>query len=360
MSRITNAESRRIIQRNRFATFLINEFVLSASQEVSKELPKIIANYDFINMTLRELSAVSGELRNRFNLIWGDMWDSINSQLDPFAIDEAEFAAKLYGQFTESVLRIPTSEIILSAINNSIMTLTSGEVTKAGKWAQFVNQNINSTYGLVDGAVKIGYQEGQTNAEIVRFLRGTYNRATKSYSGGILTGKAVQRADALVRTGVAHYSAVARDKSIQANSDIFESRILYATFDSRTTLICQGRHLKEWDISDDDYPRLPFHFNERSVYLFRLEGETDPFGGKRSSKGSKGGSQVDADLTMDQWLKTQPKWFVEETLGKERAQLFLDGRLPIDKFTDLQGRVLTLDELKKTTAGKKAYGRLDD
>lgn len=360
MSKITNAESRRIIQRARFATYLVDEFIVSASQTASIELPKIISNYDFTNMTLRELNSVGGELRARFNLIWGDMWDSINSQLDPFAMDEVDFTSKLYSQFTESILKIPSLEIVLAAINNSVLTLTSGDTTKAGKWAQFINQNIKSTYGLVDGVVKIGYQEGQTNDEIVRLLRGTYNRATKTYSGGILTGKSVSRADALVRTGVAHYSAITRDKLIQANSDIFESRILYATFDSRTTLICQGRHLKEWDISNKDYPRLPFHFGERSIYLFRLVGESDPFSGLRASKGSKGGSQVDADLTMGEWLKTQPEWFVEETLGKERARLFLDGRLPIDKFTDLQGRVLTLDELKETTAGKKAYGRLDD
>jgi len=351
VSELTNAESRRIVQRARFGTYLTNEFIKSAAQKASRDIPRIMADYDFTNMTLGELNKVSSEMRERFSLIWGDMWDTINNQLDPFAMDEAEFVTKLYSSFTESVLAAPTSKIVKSAINNSIMTLTSGDVTKAGKWANFVRQNINSTYSLIDGAAKIGFQEGQTNAEIVRFLRGTYNRATKSYSGGIITGKAVNRAETLVRTGVAHYSAIARDKTIAANSDLFESRILYATFDSRTSLICQGRHLKEWAIDDDNYPRLPFHFNERSVYLYRLKGEANPFTGKRSSKGAEGGQQVDGDLSTDEWLRSQPKDFVVDTLGKGRADLFLNKGFSVDKFTDMQGRTLTLKELKTLPKG---------
>ena len=358
MSEITTAEQRRIIQRARFGTFLTNEYVKAASQDLSRALPRIISDYDIAQLTKREITKMTAELRVKFNDIWGAMWDSINKDLDVYAYDEAEFARKLYSQFSSAAMTIPTSAIIVSAAENAILTLTSGDVTRAGTWTQFIKQNQNSTFGLIDGVIKLGYQEGQTNSEIVSLLRGRYNRKTKLYEGGVINVKSVQRAEALVRTGASHYSAVARDKFMQANRDVIDSRILYATFDSRTSIICQTRHLQEWDIDDNTYPRLPFHFNERSVYLIRVDG-IDPFTGKRASKGAEGGQQVEADLTMSEWLKTQPQSFIDETLGKTRGKLFSEGGLPINKFTDLQGRTLTLDELRQTTAGRKAFEAIE-
>ena len=49
-------------------------------------------------------------------------------------------------------------------------------------------------------------------------------------------------------------------------------------------------------------------------------------------------------------MSRQPMWFIEETLGKKRAALFKRGGVGLDKFTDLTGRPLSLDELRKTDA----------
>lgn len=300
------------------------------------------------------MAAFTAEVRREFTQEWNSMWDDINKDLNRLAANEMKFTAGLYSEFTTAALTIPKLDVVLGAINNSIMSLTSGQLVQSGTWAQFISQNRNSTYALIDGIIKQGWRDGVTNQDMVIQLRGKYNRKTKQYEGGVLNGVSNARAESLARTGTSHYSAVARDELMRSNSDIVESRILYATFDNRTSDICISRHLQEWDIEDDTYPRLPFHFNERSVYLFRIDGET-PFTGKRASKGAEGGQQVDADLTMTQWLKYQPKSFVEETLGKTRAELFLDGGFPINKFTDMQGRTLTLSELEATTDGAKAF-----
>jgi len=55
--------------------------------------------------------------------------------------------------------------------------------------------------------------------------------------------------------------------------------------------------------------------------------------------------EVSAKTTYPQWLRRQPKAFQDEVLGKARAKLFRDGKLPIDRFIDDRGNTLTLAEL---------------
>ena len=54
---------------------------------------------------------------------------------------------------------------------------------------------------------------------------------------------------------------------------------------------------------------------------------------------------VSAKTTYNSWLRTQSKEMQDEALGPERAKLFRGG-MNVDKFTDDNGRTLTLDELR--------------
>ena len=68
--------------------------------------------------------------------------------------------------------------------------------------------------------------------------------------------------------------------------------------------------------------------------------------GKRSARDESGAvSQISSETTYNSWLKKQPAAFQDEVLGKERAKLFRGG-MNVDKFTDDNGRTLTLSELK--------------
>ena len=68
--------------------------------------------------------------------------------------------------------------------------------------------------------------------------------------------------------------------------------------------------------------------------------------GKRSARDESGSvSQVSSETTYNSWLKKQPAAFQNEVLGEERAKLFRGG-MNVDKFTDDNGRTLTLAELK--------------
>lgn len=56
---------------------------------------------------------------------------------------------------------------------------------------------------------------------------------------------------------------------------------------------------------------------------------------------------VPAQTSYREWLKTQPREFVEDVLGKKRAKLFLEGKVDLDQFVDRNGAVLSLEQLAK-------------
>jgi hypothetical protein len=68
--------------------------------------------------------------------------------------------------------------------------------------------------------------------------------------------------------------------------------------------------------------------------------------------------QVPAEMTYGEWLKQQPRASVEDILGPKKAALFLDGKLPIDRFVDDTGHELSLDELEQRE--HKAWNRAFD
>jgi len=61
---------------------------------------------------------------------------------------------------------------------------------------------------------------------------------------------------------------------------------------------------------------------------------------------------VPAEMTYDEWLRKQPKRFQDEVLGPARAEKFREG-VPMDKFIDRDGRLLSIDELDDISPGPK-------
>jgi len=60
--------------------------------------------------------------------------------------------------------------------------------------------------------------------------------------------------------------------------------------------------------------------------------------------------QVPATLTYPQWLKRQPDDIQNEALGVTRAKLFRKGEVTVAAFTNRNGRLFTLDELRRREA----------
>lgn len=377
---------RRDAQLQRFGTYLKSEYITPAMQELSREIPKLLAGFDELNKA--EKNKLARDIRAIIQERMGVMFGDITSELQDMNSDEAEFVRELYSDYTTATLAPVVASTAISFANNAVMSLEKGKGFTTGLWSELVEQNIITAIREVDGVVRRGFRDGDTLQSITQELRGSYNRSTKRYMGGILNSTNANRAEALARTGVSHYANRARDSFAAKNKDVLSFYQFFATLDNRTTNTCLSLHLNKYDIDDPNKPVLPIHFGERSIYLFGgptidpTEGSRPVIGGQRGAKareefeqrqsrtdrqvkykGRKDSSvfdveQVSAKVTSQEWLSRQPRWFVESTLGKTRTRLFLDGDLDIKKLTDLQGRPLTLAELRETAAGEKAYRRL--
>jgi hypothetical protein len=368
---ISDAILRREFFLQRFASFLVNKEVDGTIQAFSRKLPSLLNEFgDAQDLNLGERRAVTKAVTVEMAALWTNMWADITEQLGEMAVMDAAHVAGVYDHLLGVSLTLPADSILLGHIANSIMTLTSGKNVTAGVWAKFIKDNTDAATKSINGAIWSGYTSDLTNQQIAQSIRGTFNRSTKLYQGGILQGRVRAQSEALVRTGVSHFSNGARDRTYAANKDVIQSRILIATLDNRTTFICMSRNLREWEIDDPSYPRLPFHFGERSIYIVRIKG-TDPLEGLKPSVGSQPGAsksdftrrfkgkkdtdiynikQVAADTSSDQFLRRQSRAFVENTLGTAKAKLFLDGKFTLKRFVDATGRTLDLKQLKKLDA----------
>jgi hypothetical protein len=206
-------------------------------------------------------------------------------------------------------------------------------------------------------AVRQGYVDGQTSADIIRRVRGT--RALR-YADGLLERPRRELAT-IVQTALSHTAQIARQASYDANADLLKGVKWTATLDSRTTKhICAPRDGKMYTADRSHKPighKLPWlggpgrlHFNCRSVSVpitksWRELGidADDMTPGQRASMDGA----VPADMTYAQWFAKQSAARQDEIVGPTRGQLFRAGKLTFDRFTDDRGRWLTLEQLRK-------------
>lgn len=359
----------------RLATGLLNTHVYPSLQEAYKAARLILLDAGEIR-NLKQLNAILRKVDASTVKITAAALDEVSKELNAIAIYEASYYANLIGGYAGATLSVPGNKTITDFINQSLMSLTSGERVTAGTWSEFIGNQIASTGATYNNAIKASFVNGESVGQAVARMR----QATQ----GLLRNQY----ETLVRTGLQHYSIQAREAMADDNLDILERRYYNSVFDNRRTLICAGNHGKTWLLTDENYIRLPAHHGCRSSWLFLLKGQDAPtgtmaaVGGKdterakekyenrsdRTDKKIKYRGKKDADMFepgqvsaktgVDSWLRQQAPWFVEDTLGKTRAKLFLEGKLPINSFTDATGRTLTLAELAERDAAAFARAGL--
>lgn len=199
-------------------------------------------------------------------------------------------------------------------------------------------------------AVRQGVINGETNEQIVRRVAGGRD------GPGLMT-VARHNARALVNTSIQTAANDARLAVYRKNSRLIAGVRWLATFDSHTCRRCAALDGQSWTLEGKkrkgttvDFITPQAHFNCRCQLsavpkTFRELGIDidEPLVGERAS--SEG--PIAATTTMDEFLKRQPASFVERTLGKKRAEMFLAGKLTLRDLVSGSGRELTLEELAK-------------
>lgn len=191
--------------------------------------------------------------------------------------------------------------------------------------------------------LRVGMTLGESNDDIIKRVIGTRSR---NFRDGIVEMDR-RHAASLVQTATNDIANHARKITYAENEELLGGMQWVATLDARTCEECMALDGKVFEI-DGRVP--PAHVNCRCTTVpvvkswrqLGIDLDEAPEGTRASMDG-----QVPATLSYQQWLKKQSSDVQNEALGPTRGALFRKGRLTVDKFTDRQGNLITLDELRK-------------
>jgi len=311
---------------------LINRCELDLVEEMKKP------TYDAGSWTAKRLNKLLQALRD----INAEAYDRVRNELSPDLYALADYEVTYQTDLFNA--NIP--------IKFDIVTPTPSQLKAAVDSRPFQGRILSEWYTGLEGAaqdrirsvIRSGVVEGQTIDQMVRRITGTQ---ALQYKDGVME---VSRrgAEALVRTAVNHTANSARNELYGANSDLVKEIQWVSTLDSRTTILCASLDGKTFPV--DSGPRPPAHINCRSTTTPVLKSWKElginlseaPEGTRASMDG-----QVAASTTYEKFLRGKDQAFQEDVLGVEKAKLFRDGGLTLDKFIDRNGAEYTLDELRK-------------
>jgi hypothetical protein len=198
--------------------------------------------------------------------------------------------------------------------------------------------------------VRQGVVNGETNERIVQRIVGRRGEP------GIMEVSR-RNARSLVHSSVMTAANEARLATFRKNDRLIKGVRWLSTLDSHTCVQCAALDNAAWDLGGKpilatriEFMTPPAHFACRCVLspipkTFRDIGLNidEPDEGTRAS--SEG--PVPASTTFDDFLRRQTPAFINKTLGKERAALFLAGKITLRDLISGTGREITLDELRK-------------
>ena len=167
-------------------------------------------------------------------------------------------------------------------------------------------------------------------------------------------GKSKRDAASIAVTAAGAIVSAVRQKFFEANADVIKAYKYQATLDTRTSALCRAYDGLMWDTNYEPIghsypfrqPRINTHFNCRSTIIPVIKGADELKNVPPATRSSMNG-YVPQDINFNDWLKTQSPKVVEKTLGKGRAELFLQGKITMRDLITQQGRELNLTQLKK-------------
>lgn len=260
---------------------------------------------------------------------------------------DARALAVLVAQRTVEALEDVFPVNVLAPTQERLASLTRDVLIEGSPLSEWWRAQRDDTAMRFAAQVRQGVVAGETNERIVRRIVGV---------PGVMD-IARRHARTLVHSSVMSAANEARLAAFRKNGRLISGVRWLATLDSRTCLRCAALDGQAWDLEGE--PRrgttvaftVPgLHANCRCVLTpipktFRELGLAidEPRAGTRAS--SEG--PVTATTTFTEFLKRQPAGFVERTLGKRRARLFLSGRITLRDLISGTGRELTLGELER-------------
>lgn len=303
--------------------------------EISREIEKIIVGSKPLSgYKVQRLNKAIEELAAIVSLKAPD--------LEELAVLESRFTVGAFGQLGLTAT-LPAA--------STLQTIASTSLVQGATFNSWFKQLQETTRFELSRAIKLGVSLGETNSEILKRIM------SQSDKGPEVFAKTRRDGMAIVRTGVQTISNEVRQETFKENSDLVRGVQWVSTLDGRTSDICIARSGLVWLLPDykPDGHNVPWnpppaHWNCRSTTIPVLpsleEMGVDPTDIPPQTRSSIDG-EVAADLTFADFLKGKPPEFVDEMLGKGRAQLWRDGKITLQQLLDQRGNPLTLQQLRE-------------
>lgn len=279
---------------------------------------------------------------------------------------EASYASNLMAQALEGIAQtgVTATQAYRAAMDQPVL----GQLVKS-----MLSSIAEDTKVRMYSSIRQGISAGQTNAEVIRALRG--NQVFK-YQDGLLQ---ITKNDAsrVVRTARNHVANVSYQQTYQALGVKFV--VWCSTLDGRTSKVCASRDGMRFKI-DEAHPSPPAHPNCRSVLAPSFDGDLignrpyvraikvrggyriDEEGNRQARAASfrsigdmtkrqreKAGldvGQVAASTNYAKWFGNQDAAFQREWLGPARYSLYQKGGYSLDRFVDPAGKQYNLEQLR--------------
>ena len=328
--------------------------ILAILRDLEGELVAQLARVDPTGVTRTaarqaRLEKLQAQVKDTIRAAYRSAGSVLRGELRELADIEAQFAARAINQGVGFALA--SGELT----RQQVSSLVDGVLVQGSPVGDWWSRQAGDTLERFTDAMRLGIAEGETNAQLIRRIR-----------GGTQNGEPVQgfmeitrrHAESLVRSATQAAASAAKDETYRQNADIIKGVMWVSTLDGRTTLGCAARDGLLYTVGDHqpiDHD-LPWeggpgnrHWGCRSTSApvtkswreLGLNIDDLPPGTRASMDG-----QVPADTTFDGWLSRQPKAVQDDMLGPGRADLWRENKLGMRDLLDANGRELSLAELR--------------
>lgn len=326
---------------------LLNRVDADLAAELVKALDRMSAD----SFTVERLEALLSSVRQLNAQAYEQVAAELGQDLQDVAAQESQWQFDLFDRvLPEPVkVRFPIARVTPQQAYAAAMSRPfQGRLLR--DWVQTVEQGRMTA---IRNAVRQGYMEGKTVAQIVSDIRGSRANA---YADGFLQ-RPRKDLETVIRTAVSHIAAVSREQFTAANEDIIKAVRWVSTLDTKTSAECRIRDSLRYT-AQSHKPighKVPWlqgpgrlHFNCRSTDTPVTKSWRElgiPIDEMTASERASMDGQVPADTTYGEWLKRQSAARQDQVLGPERAKMLRDGA-SMEDFYSQTGRWLTIDQLR--------------
>lgn len=324
------------------------------------------------NYTQRQLNTALAKIDRLITVYYSTTVLGTLEQISETVVDfEVDFAESIVGNYLTDA-DIPPGKVNKDIVSKKALS-QSYQGHRLSTWTkQLGTQKIKSVNSTVRGRAV----EGATPQQLASSVSGAVRRSNNS-------------AKPVTEAYVGNASNVSREAVYDKNEEWVREIVWSTILDSRTTVTCGVRSNKRYNAitkapidHNNSWSGGPgvIHWGCRSLGIpTRADGMAKVDGqfvswehGTKTAIGAKKGYErgdntkpdgsiykiptkdnklgvkgVRASTDYESWLRRQPKAFVQDTLGVARAELFVNGKQPLERFVVSTGRELTVKQLQQ-------------